>query len=445
MSEFNSSATIDNNAQFINSLDSLTVNDIVPPGRKKHKKKSLSFSKFSRILVLFLCFAVFLYCISELTTIMNDYQRGDDLYDEIVKGYYSALLDVIPGNVNQMIISGIDMPMASFFEIKENGPQIYDPPNNVINRVTSSAKFIKLRAWLEELRDTQNKDTYGHIYIPNSKINYPMVQCEDNDYYLTHAYTGAGSLPYALHNVSTEYIAFDASLDGQTVDLAGCTTYNGEKHVVGNGYTETIISGGINCTSKTTFSNLGMSGVIVSSGTLTLGDVYIPNGATVAVSGGGLAVEKVVGDGSGVIDLGGTNVSCYTTPLYASGCEFKNGRATLAANGAGIFLYYASGTFSDCVFENNENTTSNGFGGAVYGNNRAIFSNCVFSSNTCTRVEAAGALCVPCDAYNCVFKDNSGALLIITGQTYSLTNCELGSGQNIQFYYSESLGAGTNE
>ena len=191
MSEFNSSATIDNNAQFINSLDSLTVNDIVPPGRKKHKKKSLSFSKFSRILVLFLCFAVFLYCISELTTIMNDYQRGDDLYDEIVKGYYSALLDVIPGNVNQMIISGIDMPMASFFEIKENGPQIYDPPNNVINRVTSSAKFIKLRAWLEELRDTQNKDTYGHIYIPNSKINYPMVQCEDNDYYLTHAYNGS--------------------------------------------------------------------------------------------------------------------------------------------------------------------------------------------------------------------------------------------------------------
>ena len=184
----NTSATIPENTIFIDSLDSLTVDDIVPPNRKRIKKKHVSFSKFSRLLIVFLCFAVFIYCISELTTIMNDYQRGDDLYDEIGKGYFSALIDVIPGNVDQMNISGLDVPMANFSEIKEFGPPKYNPPANTVDRVTSSAKFVRLLAWLEGLRDTENKDTYGHIYIPNSKINFPMVQCEDNDFYLTHAY-----------------------------------------------------------------------------------------------------------------------------------------------------------------------------------------------------------------------------------------------------------------
>lgn len=179
---------INDNAVFVDSLDSLTVDDVVPPGRKKNKKKSVSLSKYSRILIVFLCFAVFLYCISELTTIMTDYQRGNDLYDEIGNGYFNAKIEVIPGNVNQMSISGLDMPMASYSDTKLNGITIYLPPDNGIDRVTSSAKFIRLLAWLEDIRDTKNKDTYGHIYIPNSQINYPMVQCEDNDYYLTHAY-----------------------------------------------------------------------------------------------------------------------------------------------------------------------------------------------------------------------------------------------------------------
>ena len=191
MNTHNPSATTQENTVFIDSLDSLTVSDIVPPNRKKNKKKAVSFSKFSRLLIVFLCFSVFVYCMSELTAIMNDYQRGNDLYDEIEKGYFSACLDVIPGNVNQMNISGLDAPMASYSYTKLNGITIYLPPDNSIDRVTSSAKFIRLLAWLEGLRDTENKDTYGHIYIPNSQINYPMVQCEDNDYYLTHAYDGS--------------------------------------------------------------------------------------------------------------------------------------------------------------------------------------------------------------------------------------------------------------
>lgn len=177
------------NSDFIDSLDSLTVDDIVPPTRKKSKKNNVSFSKFTRLIIVFLCFAVFIYCMSELTTIVNDYQRGDSLYNEFADIYNSALIDVIPDNVNQMVISGLDMPMAGYDEIRQNGPTQYLPPSNTVDRV-SSAKFIKLLTVIEGMRD-RNKDTYGHIYIPNSKINYPLVQCADNDYYLTHAFDGS--------------------------------------------------------------------------------------------------------------------------------------------------------------------------------------------------------------------------------------------------------------
>lgn len=184
-----SAAPTHNDTDFIDSLNSLTVDDLVPLSKRKKKKKNLSFSKLSRLIVLLLCFAVFIHCISELTTIMNDYKRGEDLYGEIEKGYHSALEEVISGNVDKMNISASDVPMSNYSDVLMNGVTIYQPPTNTVDRVTSSAKFIRLLQYIESLRDT-NPDTYGYINIPNSKISYPMVQCGDNDYYLKHAFDG---------------------------------------------------------------------------------------------------------------------------------------------------------------------------------------------------------------------------------------------------------------
>ena len=171
-----------------------------------------------------------------------------------------------------------------------------------------------------------------------------------------------GSLHYGLSGSTAGYVTFTNAMNGSACDLGGATT-NGEKHVVGNGYTQTVISGGVSCTSKTTFSNLGMNDVSVLGGTMTLGDVYIPSGATVSVNGGWLAIERVLGDG-GVIDLGGKNA---TLPpggtAYVSGCVVSGGSGNL---GGGFYSSRTDAGFVSCTITGN--TATLGGGGIFYFN-----------------------------------------------------------------------------
>ena len=216
--------------------------------------------------------------------------------------------------------------------------------------------------------------------------------------------SGDGSLAYGITSATQEYIAFDAILNGQTIPLAGAVA-EGEKHVVGNGYTSTTLTGSVNCgTSKFTVANLALSDVQVAGGTMTLGDVYIPNGSNVAVSGGGLAIEKVTGEGSSIIDLGGRYVSTTSgTSASASGCilmgggganygggwSVRNGQlsgvsfldCSATSMGGATDIVNGSGVLLDCVFSN---CSAGYYGGALSIRDSAIVRNCTFEGNTAT-------------------------------------------------------------
>ena len=247
--------------------------------------------------------------------------------------------------------------------------------------------------------------------------------------YIVISATGstAGTLPYALGSASQEYVAFDAALNGSMLDMGGVAT-NGEKHIVGNGYADTILTGGVSCTSKTTFANLAMSGVVNSGGTMTLGDVYIPNGGTVSVSGGGLAVEKVTGNG-GVIDLGRTNIGISSGgTAYASGCTVSGGSAMYG----GAFFPQKTGYVNavSCLIENNSVTS---FGGACYiqENVSARFEGCTFVSNSSPRGGALAAYGSGpfCTVSNCTITGNSatsgGALFVGVSAFMDILGCTI--------------------
>jgi len=249
--------------------------------------------------------------------------------------------------------------------------------------------------------------------------------------YIVVSATGstAGTLPYALSTASQEYIAFDATLKGQTIGMGGAVT-NGEKHIVGNGYTDTILTGGVSCTSKTTFANLSMQNVVNSGGTMTFGDVYIPQGATVAVSGGGLAVEKVSGNG-GVINLGKTGfVVSRGAVASASGIAMTGGLATNSTDRAPLVCEYYEAKVS---FNNCEITGNTGYnGGFAFVRSATIeATSCVITGNSATNhgggiaVYDSGTLKLS----SCVCSGNAGDcdLFVYGGKEVSVFGGTIGS------------------
>jgi len=189
--------------------------------------------------------------------------------------------------------------------------------------------------------------------------------------------TSAGSLYYALGTASQEYIAVDASLNGHTLDLGGAVT-NGEKHIVGNGYAETVLTGGVSCTSKTTVSNLSLLNVAVNGGTMTIGDGFIPEGSTVSVPAGRLKIEKVTGNG-GIIDF--CNRAPFTE-IVGAGTTVSISGVTMT-HGSGGYLT-SSGTvlnMSNCVISGNYNIiTYNNTIVDIRGS--ANLTSCIISGNT---------------------------------------------------------------
>ena len=83
-----------------------------------------------------------------------------------------------------LIISSIIL-IAKLINKKENNPLVEDILNDdSVPHANVETDRVKL---LKELQK-ENSDIVAWIQIKDSKINYPVLQGEDNDYYMTHTY-----------------------------------------------------------------------------------------------------------------------------------------------------------------------------------------------------------------------------------------------------------------
>lgn len=97
------------------------------------------------IFIISLC--VFLWSAYELFNIFNEYRKNANAYKDIEQ--YAPQVDVDAGDNKEVKPYGFT---------KEDYDKLYEI----------------------------NNDFRGWIMIPNTKVNYPLVQGQDNDYYLTH-------------------------------------------------------------------------------------------------------------------------------------------------------------------------------------------------------------------------------------------------------------------
>jgi len=171
----------------------------------------------------------------------------------------------------------------------------------------------------------------------------------------------AGTLAYGIKQTGDTYkfIGFRSELNDSVVPTGGATA-TVVKHFVGNGAdVGPTISGAIKLNANGTFRDCKLDGLVISGGTATLGNVSIPNGATVSIAGGGLAIEKVNGNGAS-INLGSTNIAVSSgSTSYISGCTISGGRAAYG----GAFVVNGTVNLTDCQVVGNSAT---GSGGAFY-------------------------------------------------------------------------------
>ena len=217
-------AALPQNDDFIDSLDSLKQDDVVPPHRKKTLKADFSAFKASRFLLVLLCIGIFAYCVSELVGIISDYGKGEELYEDIKDDYMSLLNSFTDSGVTNMVLSKSDIPMSTYHDVLINGSPVYTPVDDGINKEVTSAKFRKLLAQIQSWRDTKNEDTYGYIHIPNTKISYPLVQCEDNDFYLKHGFDGR---PLAVGAIFIDFRNTKTIETNRNIIIYGHNMFNG--------------------------------------------------------------------------------------------------------------------------------------------------------------------------------------------------------------------------
>jgi len=176
--------------EFFNSLEQLSKEDI-PLSCTVVKTRSIA--EILRLCMLYISAIVFIVsCVMLIQNILYR-QKGNAIYDQLEHEFFGDEFD---------FSSGMDAADG------DSGPLRSDKGNASISTMTDAIEKIskgesitiepqqpheqelqKMIAKLQALA-RKNEDIYGWIYVEGTNINYPIVQGDDNDYYLEHAFTG---------------------------------------------------------------------------------------------------------------------------------------------------------------------------------------------------------------------------------------------------------------
>lgn len=144
---------------------------------------------------LAVCLAVLVGSVASIVKSMVGYQEAGSYYDSLSQLWQGEADE--DGNLFGLLaIGGKDTNHKSTADYA-NAQNATDE-DQLIEEVEADSETLNLiRGKLSALRQ-QNDDLVGWISVPDSRIDYPVVQANDNDYYLNHAfdrsYLAAGTI-----------------------------------------------------------------------------------------------------------------------------------------------------------------------------------------------------------------------------------------------------------
>lgn len=92
----------------------------------------------------------------------------------------------------------------------------YESLDSVVSKNTGD---VQNKNYLAECQDI-NPQTVAWIYIPDTKINFPVVQSEDNEYYLSHNFDGEDSVlgvPFLDYRCDSDFSGFQSIIYGHHI------------------------------------------------------------------------------------------------------------------------------------------------------------------------------------------------------------------------------------
>lgn len=185
---------------FLRSLDELSADDIRAKKKKKRRVIDTVLDK-ARFVLMGVCIVVFVFSLYNIGTTVVDYTKQNQLYDTI--GDF-----VMDKSGVGMMFQG--QGMLATPDHKTAMTLTADDLSEYANAQVVNKEYARVRAKLINLK-SRYPDLYGWITVWGTNINYPIMQADDNEYYLKHSYNGsilgAGSLfadftcePKLMHN-----------------------------------------------------------------------------------------------------------------------------------------------------------------------------------------------------------------------------------------------------
>ena len=160
-------------------------NNDLKDGKPTEQKKKMPPREIIRRVMLAVCVCAFVFFLVQFILVIFQYIEARNVSEEVLQGANEITKPVESEPQNSVPV--IVIPETGLPETgtdKENEPDP-TPPEHVYSEYFSQ--------WLEFIKESKKKypDLIGYIEIENLDMLYPIVQSEDNDYYLKHLIDGS--------------------------------------------------------------------------------------------------------------------------------------------------------------------------------------------------------------------------------------------------------------
>lgn len=176
---------------FIRSLEEVTADDLgAPPKKKKQDPVDIVIELFRKA-IFWAAVVAFFVSGYQIVAKLYSYHQADQIYGE-----FENIFDMTDRREDLVALAVRSPGMSPLTPV--NGTKEESSTGSTGYETQFNEKLMIVQGQLQLLRN-ENKEVVGWIEMPgDTKINYPVVQGEDNDYYLHYAYNGtynpAGSI-----------------------------------------------------------------------------------------------------------------------------------------------------------------------------------------------------------------------------------------------------------